>query len=176
MLEYVSLFLTLWTAGTPPPGNLARRPGRRYRLILESAAGKRLGFAWERDRARVWDWVAPWGFDVYEGDDVSLLFSVRRVWSWRPRFEVLDADGGLRATFHQGPRPSTSVGSQLLRPVQIYPYAIEPSGPAQFLPLHELATVTVRPEGTTLTFADIIQENPFIKMAALAAVLTSDSG
>jgi hypothetical protein len=146
------------------------------RAILAADTGEKLGHAcWRPSRLPGWlSWFARPVLEVYETEDASLLCTAQRVWGLSPPWRVCDADGHPVGTvWCSGTRP----GGCLLADRWGQCFArIEPSpnGPAgQFLAPagHAVATLQHTPQGDLLTFAPVLDVNPFARMIVLAAGL-----
>lgn len=168
MLEHPRLLLQPWITDSPS--------GRRRRNIQLVAGHEQVGFAEEPGSSRHWFWLPRPILEVYETDDASLLMRVRRSWGWSPCYEVLDADDIRRGLFEPhlpGQRPPLLGGgvSGAVLAMRLSPHPIGSAASSWWVPLNELATVTLIPEGTLLEFAASVQRNPFTKMVVLAAAL-----
>jgi hypothetical protein len=163
------------------------------RLIVEGESRRPLGFVrrrlpnWGWQRLRLWNgWL-----DVFETQDASLLFTVRRRWGFTPTWNVRDADrhriGSLfvegRRWLLRGREGRQAQGAErfLVADRAGGPFArverFEGSAPARMLGVfgEELGRWFVSPEGTQLEFAASESLSPFAKMSLLAAVLTADT-
>jgi hypothetical protein len=156
MLEQRALLLL-------PPGPDARRP------IVAADTGAAVGFAcWSPPGALPW-WRRPWRrvLEVRELEDEPLLFTVRRCWSLLPRREVRDADGWRVGTL-LGPRLDDDRGRRLaLR-------CWEAGGRASAFRTRRgelLAWSAEDGDSLRLTFGELVQDEPFVKMLLLGAAL-----
>jgi hypothetical protein len=146
------------------------------RDILAAETGARLGHACRRP-SRLPGWLAWFALpvlEVYETEDASLLCTAYRLWGFSPAWSVCDAEGHQVGTiWGSGDRPTGCLladrwGQGFAR--------LEPSlnaTLAQFIALagHELGTLQRGPEGDRLTFAPVLDANPFARMIVLAAGL-----
>jgi hypothetical protein len=112
--------------------------------------------------------------EVYETEDASLLCTAQRLWGLRPAWRVCDADEHpVGSLWCSGGRPTRWLladrwGQCLAR--------IEPSPNGtlgQFIaPAGDLlGTLECSPQGDLLTFAPVLDANPFARMIVLAAGL-----
>jgi hypothetical protein len=153
MLEQSSLLIQHDAAGT------------RWN-IQDGASRRLLGFArWRSPHgSAVWRWFTGPVLEVFEAGDEPLVFTIRKLWGFTPRWEVSDADGRRVALVYPGSifgasGQCTAIEQQQAQTIQFRDLAGETS----------VAAWT--DEGVLLTFAPDTRENPLIKMAFLAAIL-----
>ena len=153
MLETPVLLLRPAVAGQP-------------RVIADAASGKSVGFARsQHDAERGWlgSLLGPI-VAVHEQEDEPLLFTVRRCFLWTQR-EVRDAEGE-RVGY---------VSARTIRDRNRLLYAEirrDADGVAyQCVNGSVLGTARRTPEGLELSFAKVIEADPFAKMLVLAAAL-----
>jgi hypothetical protein len=166
MLEQSSLLLQPWANSIP------RELGRQQRTVTDSV-GTTLGFV-RRAPAhgpRWLRWLKGPRLRIVELPDSSLVFSLRWHWGWPADWQVLDADNRLVGTVR---------GRIVLDEFGHFLAALEPpdrTGPARILNLEgsELGECVMDSQGTRITFAASMENNPFAKMLLLAAVLVSQS-
>jgi hypothetical protein len=184
MLEQRQLLLGPWAPFPQLPAPIGGTASRR-RAVSDPDTRAPLGqVAWHADEVAAWlAWLARPRYEVFETEDVSLLFTVQRVrgpWSY---WKIADADDRLVGYWwHQGmPFPTVGIGPIVqvthladasghvfaeLRPL--------PSGPSGRFCLEdgeELGTLAQTTEGLLLSFAPRSTGNPFVRMLLLAAVL-----
>jgi hypothetical protein len=159
--------------------------------IVDVASGIALGSVHSGGSRRPWSrWLAPSAWNVFETDDLSHVFSLRRAWPWSPEWTVHDAEGHC-------------VGSVLTRPARwadlrlflsdvrrpnfdhLAETRIEDSHGRCVARVHdkgdtslflsitgtELGCLSRRAEESELTFAPVTTDNPFTRMLLLAAAL-----
>ncbi len=158
MLEHHELWLGPWSTAEPS-----------RRAIHEAAGRQPLGQArWRPRPASSWRrWLTQPTLEVVETEDESLLLTVHRLWSWGSAWEVHDADE--RAV---GIVAGSSIRDALGRCLALGHrsvgdsawHIVSPEGP-------ELAAVAPVADGCVLSFAPLIDDNPFLKMLLLALVL-----
>src|SRR6266851_3937298 len=75
--------------------NLLVRPNDTGWDIVEPDTGRLLGKARRRLVRSAWGlkWLKRATVDVLEAEDEPLVFTVRRLWGFSPRWEICDADG-----------------------------------------------------------------------------------
>jgi hypothetical protein len=100
--------------------------------------------------------------EVREADDAPLVFTVRRAWSFAPRFEVRDAEGRPIGQL-AGPMVADGGG----RTVAL----LGGDGAFRSRDGTMLARVRRARHGTEIHFADAPGTDPFARMLLLAAVL-----
>jgi hypothetical protein len=134
-------------------------PGAGGRRLLSDDKGAAVGFAVE---VRAW-W--PWGRSlcVHEAFDEPVVFRVRRLWSLRPRWRVVDADGEEVGTVG-GPALRDRWDRVLFRRVDGgRAFELVQGGPA--------AEWLANGDGGRLALHAAVRDDPFWKMLLLAAVL-----
>jgi hypothetical protein len=156
MLEQRALLL--------PPSSAARRP-----ILGDSGAA--LGFAVWRQAAPLPWWRRAWRsvLEVHENEDESLLFTVRRCWTLLPRREVREADGWRVGTL-LGPLVDDERGRRLaVRSLEA------DRRTSTFRSRRGAALAWIAPEGEALrlTFGELVEGEPFVKMLLLAALLSN---
>jgi hypothetical protein len=180
MLEANSLLLkpvpTLAWQSTPS----RHLPGRKTIEIIDPAGDVRVGTVFELTPPSHISWLAARALAVYETEDLSLVFSVRRGRLLPLSWTVKDADGKrvgsliqvadlllyLRAArgASEGKRSSKLSAVTNGAADQWTGRFIGRSG-------HELASLTVAGEGTFLSFACRLETEPLTKMMILAATV-----
>jgi hypothetical protein len=167
MLEHPALLIRPWTvpAAARPDGG----PGPGSTRDLLDTAGRPVGVArWQLAPADAWlPWLVRPTLTVHETDDEPLVFIVRRLWALTPSWEVCDADGNRVA---------------LLRRDWVWDrygdcLAWLDRGAADGCRFHgrdgrELAYLSWASEDLRLEFGAELGDEPFVKMALLAAVLS----
>jgi hypothetical protein len=174
MLEQQGLLLGPWrqAAATDKMNRPPAAPGERLRDVFDLATKQHLGFTRARTGA-AWPgfrWLARRMLEVFETEDASLLCTATRSWGLAWGWEVCDADERRVATVYR---------RLILRNTgRALAMAQRPKGPApgRFLNPQgtELGTFTITPEGLSLTFAPVLEGDPFARMALLGAVLSYD--
>lgn len=152
MLEHAALLVR--------PGDASGR-----RLILVADSGELAGFARWRTGGG-WRLLGPAVLEVREHEDEPLLCTLRRCWTLLPWYEVRDAEDH---------RIGRTLGA-VIEDRDDCRFAVRrEEGPGQCTfqsrdgtPLAQLSAET---EGLRLTFAGIIEREPFVKMLLLGAVL-----
>jgi len=172
MLECHGLLLGPWQPVPEPAGHAASAgaaPGDRSRAVLDLATGERLGFArWKRGLS--WPllrWLARQVVKVYETEDASLLCTVTRCRGPFWRWEVHDADERRVAVLYRW----LLLDGAGYRLAFIERAAVGGAGRFLSLQRQELGAFRVGPQGTSLTFAPLLERDPFARMALLGAVL-----
>lgn len=172
MLETRGLIIEPWLRF---PGNEEWRhaapAGAWVRAIADAASGQRLGFAcWQHTGSGPFaSWFGRRQIAVFETDDASLTLTLRRGF-WRG-WEIFDAEERPLGHVQRGAVLGTS--GECLASVH---NGVDP-GAFRNRAGEELARFSRRDlNGWLLTFLDPPQENPFGRMALLAAVLTWDGG
>jgi hypothetical protein len=153
MLEHAVLLLA------PPKGS--------NRAIL-APDGAPLGSARWRPRKGPWWRLRPAVLAVHEHEDEPLLFTVRRRWPLLPWREVRDAEG-RRVGYLFGARISDRLGRRLARAQTILATGARE---IRHRDGRALAELEASPEGVRLTFAPVVEHDPFAKMLLVAAALT----
>jgi hypothetical protein len=148
------------------------RADAEARWTILTADHDRLGQArWRRRPASGWKrWLWRPTLEVVESEDESLLFTARRLWGWSPAWEVRDAD-----EHPLGRILGASLYDMLGR--RLAALTPESGGSANVLAADGmvLATLERSDEGPRLTFAALVEENPFFKMLLLAVALVASS-
>jgi hypothetical protein len=159
--------------------------------IVDVASGTALGSVHSCGARRPWSrWLAPTAWDVFETDDLSHVFSLRRTWPWSPEWTVHDAEGH-------------GVGSVLTRPARLADLRlflsdvrrpnfdrlaetriedhqgrcvarVQDNGDTCFflsISGTKLGCLSRRGEESELTFAAVTTQSPFLRMLLLAAAL-----
>jgi hypothetical protein len=157
MLERARLLVRNWArSGDDTP----RRP------ILDADTGEPAGFArWQPADGPWWQRLGPATLEVRETEDESLLFVLRRRWGLGTSWEVRDADGRPVAVVRRG---WVEDRRELLAAL------IERDGAALRFRGgrgEDLGRVEPGADGVSVTFAPGAGENPFLRMAVLAAAL-----
>jgi hypothetical protein len=134
-------------------------------------------------------WLTRPVLEVYETEDESLVFAVHFTWKWAGRWTVEDADGhyvGLLWRFRAGwlrRRGFESPGRRLRgdgmlieeKLGRLSAVLVPPAGgnPGRFLDAGGEALADFHREqgGVRLTFADLLDGDPFARMLLLAALL-----
>lgn len=195
MLESHGLLLGPWAA--PPrsrwPGRPRAEAGGRTRAVLDLATAAALGFAYRSPgTAGVWPrWLARPRIEVYETEDASLVFSACRAW-WSGAWDVSDAEGRAVGGFRAG---AFRLSAEAVRLWQLPAAAagakhrgtlvrdrfgrllawVDGAGPATGRLVAAdgaaLADLTRTDQGTEVRFVPARDDNPFLKMLLLAAVL-----
>lgn len=189
MLELQALLLRPWTSSPE------QRPGCvRTRSIHDPATGASLGLAcWQRRAGPAWlRRLRRPMLAVFETEDESLLFHVRRPWALASRWQVRDADervvGTVRPYHLVWPRmPDSPPQTERACSGHNAGVVVEDrwgrflllasqrstGPPGQFLARDgsELGSLCGSAEGSLLTFAPEVEGEPFTKMLILAAVL-----
>src|SRR5260370_41537460 len=72
--------------------------------IVEPDTGRPLGIVRPRLVHSRWGlgWLKRTAFDVYESEDEPLVFTVRQLWAFAPKWEICDADGHRVAFVKRG--------------------------------------------------------------------------
>jgi hypothetical protein len=181
MLENRTLLLRPWAAAGDHhadcrPARAARAAAVWTRAILAAETGERLGHArWRPSRLPGWlYWFARPVLEVYETEDAALLCTAHQLWGLNPSWRVRDAEGNPVGTIwaldsqFSGCLLADQWGHCFAR-IQPSPNGtlgefIAPAG-------HAVGTLQRGPEGNLLTFAPMLDANPFAKMIVLAAGL-----
>lgn len=170
MLERDHFLLEPWVAATSAESSSLSQSAIQSRTIRALPEGAVLGCAVKLP-ARRWSWLS-WlsgpSVLVREGEDASLLMTMRRVWPWSRCWFVRDADdmlvGRVRA------RVLVNAKGQVVARLE----TPGPPGHGRFIGLHgrELASVQPRPDGScALLFTASQERNPFTRMLLLGAAL-----
>src|SRR5712691_10151401 len=168
MLEEPSLCLQF--CQVPSRDGRSASGSSRICRIVAGLSQQFLGFAERLDTGpRHWPWAGYPVVAVHEAEDEPLLFTVHRLWGWRSTLEVRDADGLRVGTIRPG-FVRDRHGNGLARLVP------EANG-SQFLGAggEELGTLRQETDGVLVSFAPVLDNNPFAKMLLLAAALTVGS-
>lgn len=158
-------------------------------LILDRDSGVRLGLVRSSTPDGRWSrWFFPAGWDIFETDDHSHVFSLSRSWHWSPEWVVRDAEGRAIGTVFVPPARfafflsdvprgkdaartgETHIEDDLGRCIA----RVKENGDSgHFLSLtgEELAWVRQQQHGTEVTFSNAMTENPFTRMLLLAGAL-----
>jgi hypothetical protein len=159
--------------------------------ILDAASDKALGAAHRSAPGQFWSrWLATAAWDIFESEDLSLVFSLRRSWPWSPEWGVQDAEGRCVGTVLC---PPPRVGGFRFFLSDVRRASFQPVGETRIedasgyclARLHErgevrsflsnagmeLASLRRMGNESTLTFAEGNAENPFTRMLLLAAAL-----
>jgi hypothetical protein len=156
----------LWVSEAERPAAAASRNSPWMRQVRLSPTGCELGRI-AAHCLRWWPWRVGVLISAWEGPDQSAVFTGRRA-GWLPRdWDVLDADGRLvglvRGAYLLGAdgaifgrlQPNPNPGSGAI---------IDPGGSAA-------ARWSPEGPGTRIEFASNLEEQPFLKMTILIAVL-----
>jgi hypothetical protein len=145
---------------------LVSRADPAGRRCLEDALGQPVGFAWRPKRGPRWlrRWLAP--LLVHEADEEPVVFQVRRAWTPWSRWLVADADGDLVGTV-AGPWLLDRHDHPALRHVR----AADGAGGVFEDRDRRRAAEWSRGDPTRLVLDAAVQDDPFLKMLILAAVL-----
>ena len=175
MLEQQGLLLRPWRLAAPADKShqaaaALTEPGTRNRDVLDLASGRELGFVRAR-QSPVWRgfrWLARRILEAYETEDASLVCSVTRSWGLAWGWEVCDAEERRVAVVYR-----RLIVHSTGRALAVTEWPAE-SSPGHFLNPRgtELGSFTSAPEGTSVTFAAILDGDPFSRMALLGAVLS----
>jgi hypothetical protein len=157
MLEEQALLLRPWEESA----------GARRRVVAEPATGRPLGFARQQPAAPWLRWLTTSVLEVREAGDEPLLSTVHRFWNLGHLWEVRDADGRRVATVRRG-----RIEDRLGRTLAVRERAADGSAVWRRSPAGGvLAAATRGLEGLRLDFTDAVADDPFAKMALLAAAL-----
>jgi hypothetical protein len=167
MLEQPLLLIHAWRQTTLANGESA------WIRAVADANGKRLGFVrFVGDPKGSWfSWLRKVRLDLYETDDASHLFSLKRSWSMLRIWEVDDADDRHVGTVYT----KTIVSSEgdrlgyLDRETAEHGRILDRTG--QVL----LRYVTKTGDDVELAFVKEGTTNPFLRMLMLGCVLTLDA-
>ena len=141
--------------------------GTRVCQIVAGQTQQLLGFAERLDRgARHWRWAAYPILAIHEAEDEPLLFTIHRLWGWRSTLEARDADGLRVGTIRLG-FVWDRHGNGLAR-------LVSGTDGTQFRGAggEELGTLRQETDSLLLSFAPVLDSDPFAKMLLLAAALT----
>ena len=182
MLECQALVLRSHLNGAPIPVSAAASL-----LILDRSSGNRLGCVERSAPVRLWSrWLVSSAWDVFETDDQSHLFSLRRTWAWSAEWSVRDAEGHTVGTILTPPARFAFFLSDVRREVQTsaetriedarglcIARSAEMQEGCRFESLggEELGCLSRHDHGAELSFADGATENPFTRMLLLAAAV-----
>jgi hypothetical protein len=137
------------------------------RAIVEDATGKPVGFA-HRHTGRPW-WLRWLGVPlaVHEVEEEPVVFRARRLWTMLPRWRVQDAENETVGTV---------AGTWLLdkwdRPI-LRRRPTGASGTVETTDGRLAAEWAPVSDGTRVVFHPAVQNEPFVKMLLLAAVLVA---
>ncbi len=178
MLESRALFVR--PAPASRPGNSAGPTAE----ILDAVTGRPLGTVRRQPhRERWWAWLVPAALTIHEAGDEPLLFTLRRRWRFSYSWSVLDADDQPIGTLCQVrlvPYAARVVGAAGLLILDRYSRLLatlcrstEATGEGAVLDPEgvTLATLREQPAGAELTFTPASENEPFLRMLVLAAVL-----
>jgi hypothetical protein len=173
MLERTTLLLLPWNEGSPPAGKTSQRSDHPRRVI-DPENGAEVGTVrWRHPDASFWTrWLKPPLLEVREAVDEPLLCTLRRYWSWGPVWQVREADGHRVAMISR--REIRNRADRRLAVFHEFPDRDEWEMQGQ--DGRPLAVVRRSDEGDVLSFAPLVEGNPFVKMALLGAALTRDVG
>jgi hypothetical protein len=159
MLEQPTLLLHPWSPASAPGPT---------RAITDPTDGRLLGTVrWTVPPARSWfGWLRRPTLAVHESEDEPLVFTVRRLWSLAPRWEVSDADGHPVAILRRD-WILTCFGDCLAWIQRESSHVARFCGPDG----REVAQWHLSGGTQRLVFGLDIQEEPFIKMAVLGLVV-----
>jgi hypothetical protein len=175
MLEQQGLLLGPWQpvpAGRADPRAARTSPGDWTRTVLDLATAERLGFArWRGGTSwQVLRWLASQVIKIYETEDASHLCTLRRAWGPLAAWQVHDAEERRVAVIyrrlildgagHRLARVERPPGGELGR-------FLGPQG-------QDMGGFRLGAEGTSLTFAPLLDNSPFARMALLGAALTAE--
>jgi hypothetical protein len=151
--------------------NLLIRPNDTGWDIVEPDTGRLLGVARRRSVRPTWRlrWLERATVDVLEAEDEPLVFTVRRLWGFVPRWEICDADGHRVALVQRG-RILDAFGT---------PWATIKTSPAGIrfcTGERQFARAGKSSAGLDLCFASDLQDQPLTKMSVLGAVLALNDG
>lgn len=166
-------------------------PSVAHIAILDAVSEKPLGSVHCSIPTRFWSrWLAASAWDVYETDDLSHVFSLRRSWPWSPEWAVHDAEGrsvgtvlcpppragGFRLFLSDVRRQSFQpVGETRIEDASGYCLArLQHRGDVRSFMSNagmELGCLRRTGNESTLTFVEGNAENPFTRMLLLAAAL-----
>jgi hypothetical protein len=158
MLELTSLLLSPWEPHGPSP-----------RRILDADRGDLVGTARWRESTTPW-WkrlISRPILEIREAGDEPLLFTLRRLWSWRVVWQAREADGhrvGL-ITKHE----VRNRAERRLALLQVMPGGEELY--MRGLLGSPLASLQKTAQGDLLKFDEMVENNPFAKMVLLGAAL-----
>jgi hypothetical protein len=170
MLEQDGLWLGPWQL--TPAGKASAAVGRAgrpawTRPVLDLASRRQLGFVLRRAGLALplLRWLTGYTLAVFETEDASLLCTLTRCWSPAWCWDVQDADGRRVAVVYRR-LLLDGAGYRLAR--------IVPADPAgNFLSPQGIELGTFRLAGgeAYLTFAPVLEREPFARMALLGATL-----
>ena len=161
--------------------------------ILDRISGAQLGSVHRCSKRRLWSrWFAPSAWDVFETDDLSHVFSLRRSWPWSPEWAVHDSEGHWVGTVLTPPvrfidlrlflsdvrrRSFERIGETRIEDGQGLCVARlqEKGDTGQFLSIAgaELGCFSRSGDDCELTFGEALADSPFTRMLLLAAALVS---
>jgi hypothetical protein len=161
MLETPALLLHPWQAS--PLGSVHIR----QRTVLDATTGEPLGFVGERARSHWLRWLTRKVLQVYETEDASLLCSIFCPWGWIRSWEVYDADDHPVGTYR-----GNLLSDRWNRHCAVVQRG--PDGSQRFVNTDglELASLTRANGELLLSFAGVIEGEPFARMLLLAGALT----
>jgi hypothetical protein len=162
MLERTTLLLLPWTDRSDRP-----------RRIIDPQTGEELGSVrWRNPAASLWTrLLTPPLLEVRESGDEPLLCTLRRYWNWGPVWQVREADGHRVALISR--REIRNRADRRLAVLHEFPQRDELEMQGQ--DGRPLAVLRHGEEGDVLSFAAVVEGNPFVKMALLGAALTRDT-
>jgi hypothetical protein len=159
MLELPRLLLTPWDPRGPSP-----------RSLVDPATGDEVGSVrWREPAASLLGrLLTPPVLEVREAEDEPLLCTLRKLWSWGVVWQVREADGHRVAVVtRREVRNRADRRLALLRDLSDDD-GLEMRG-QDGMPL---AVLRRGGKGDLLTYAAVVEGNPFVKMALLAVALT----
>jgi hypothetical protein len=161
MLEQEALLLRPWSAAPDAPA--------ASRTIVDPASGSPLGSArWQMSATHFWlRWLSSPVLEIREADDEPLLCTVQRLWSLRGAWEVRDADGRFVGRIR-----GAQLHDRLDRPLAVREHVPDNHSVRwRHIRGQLLASLASAAGGARLDFANPPADNPFTRMALLAAAL-----
>lgn len=141
---------------------------RTEQEIVDPYSGVPLGRIRQQIAPSAWfRWFIAPLFSVYETEDESLVFTVRRIWRIGPRWDVCDADEHHVGTLHARSlldRTGHCFASWGSETAEGETRICDPGG-------FELATLRRMKQAVQLDFAPALQQEPLLKMLVLARAI-----
>jgi hypothetical protein len=166
MLEQDGLWLGSWRLVPAGKWGRAGRPAWT-RAVLDLATRRQLGFVL-RKAGLAWPflrWLTGYTLQVYETEDASLLCTLTRCWSPAWCWDVHDAEARRVAVVYRG-LVLDGAGYRLAR-------IVAGNDEGRFLSPQgvELGTFHLAGGEASLTFAPVLEREPFARMALLGTTL-----